>query len=412
MSAAEKTKCNFCGEECDSSKLILEGFNGFHICEDCVSSCVEVMREEFELDEKAESENAIPKRIEKPSKIKEYLDQYVIGQEYAKETLAVAVYNHYKMIEYKKMNNDVEIEKSNVMIIGPTGTGKTHILKTLAKFIDVPFAISDATSITESGYVGDDVENILLKLIQAADGDIEKAQKGIIYIDEIDKLSRKGENVSITRDVGGEGVQQAILKMVEGAIIDVPPSGGRKFPGQTCLKIDTTNILFVVGGSFEGIEKIIAKRKSKKSTIGFSGEISKINNPSTDLIQEVTVEDLKKFGMIPELLGRFPVIAPLKELDIEALESILTKPKNAIIKQYQELFKMDNIKLNFDEASLAAVAKKAKQTGTGARALRGIIESSLHKYMFNLPDDPSICEVLITESVIDGNAEPVIIKAC
>lgn len=410
-------RCSFCDKTSDTSDdLFLEGSNDSYICSECIKLCMEAIRKEDgesldDVDIKEELSES--KMIAKPSKIKEYLDQYVIGQEYAKETLAVAVYNHYKMIEYKKTNQEVELEKSNVMILGPTGTGKTHILKTLAKFIDVPFAISDATSITESGYVGDDAENILLKLIQAANGDIKKAERGIIYIDEIDKLSRKGENVSISRDVGGEGVQQAVLKMVEGAIVDVPPQGGRKHPGQECLQIDTTNILFVVGGSFEGIEKIIAKRKSKSSSMGFGGEVNKkADKPSTDLIQEVTVEDLKKFGMIPEFLGRFPVIAPLKELDIDALKSILIEPKNALVKQYQELFKMENILLNFDNGSLSAIADLAKERGTGARALRGIIEDSLHKYMFSLPDDPSICEVLITKEVITDKAEPTIIRAC
>lgn len=397
-------RCNFCGgtADVDNGVILIKGLDDTYICSICAEECVSISEEENKIEEEEVNLDV------KPSEIKAHLDKYVIGQDYAKETLSVAVFNHYKMLKYKKQKKQpVELEKSNVMILGPTGVGKTYILRTLAKFLNVPFAISDATSLTEAGYVGEDVENVVRRLIEAANGDIEKAQTGIIYIDEIDKLTRKGENLSTTRDVGGEGVQQAILKMVEGAMVDVPPQGGRKHPNQECTKIDTSNILFIIGGSFEGIDKIIAKRQTQHSTIGFGGTIiDKKETSINDVIESVTVDDLKKFGMIPELLGRFPVIAPLKELDTEALCSILTEPKNALVKQYQELFKMDGIKLTFRKEALTAIAKLANERKTGARALRGIMEDVLHRHMYSLPDDATIKEVIITEDVVLKKASP------
>lgn len=401
----ENLRCNFCGCEADLEEgiILIKGLGDVCICSECAEECVAISEEENKVDSEQEMNLDV-----KPSEIKAYLDKYIIGQDYAKETLSVAVFNHYKMLKYKQQKKQaVELEKSNVLILGPTGTGKTYILRTLANFLNVPFAISDATSLTEAGYVGEDVENVVRRLIDAADGDIERAQTGIVYIDEVDKLTRKGENVSITRDVGGEGVQQAILKMVEGSLVEVPPQGGRKHPQQECSKIDTSNILFIIGGSFEGIDKIISKRQTKDSTIGFGGQIvDKKETSINEVIESVTVDDLKKFGMIPELLGRFPVIAPLKELDNDALQSILTEPKNALVKQYQELFKMDGIKLTFRKDALKAIAQLAQERKTGARALRGIMEDVLHKHMYTLPDDPTIKEVIITEDVVLKKADP------
>lgn len=402
----KQLKCNFCGCEANLEEgiILIKGLDDVCICSNCAQECVDISEEENQIEEEEINLDV------KPSEIKAYLDKYVIGQDYAKETLSVAVFNHYKMLKYKQQKKQpVELEKSNVLILGPTGVGKTYILRTLANYLNVPFAISDATSLTEAGYVGEDVENVIRRLIESANGDIQRAQTGIVYIDEIDKLTRKGENISTTRDVGGEGVQQAILKMVEGAMLDVPPQGGRKHPSQECVKIDTSNILFIIGGSFEGIEKIIATRQTKTSTIGFGGTIVEKKQTSiNEVIESVTVEDLKKFGMIPELLGRFPVLAPLKELDNEALQSILTEPKNALVKQYQELFKMDGIKLNFTKDALKAIAQLAQERKTGARALRGIMEDVLHKHMYTLPDDEAIKEVTITEDVVLKKAEPAI----
>jgi len=401
----ENLRCNFCGFKADLEEgiILIKGLDDVCICSECAEECVAIAEEENKIDSEKEMNLDV-----KPSEIKAYLDKYIIGQNYAKETLSVAVFNHYKMLKYKQQKKQaVELEKSNVLILGPTGTGKTYILRTLANFLNVPFAISDATSLTEAGYVGEDVENVVRRLIDAADGDIERAQTGIIYIDEVDKLTRKGENVSITRDVGGEGVQQAILKMVEGSLVEVPPQGGRKHPQQECAKIDTSNILFIIGGSFEGIDKIISKRQTKDSTIGFGGQIiDKKETSINEVIESVTVDDLKKFGMIPELLGRFPVIAPLKELDNNALQSILTEPKNALVKQYQELFKMDGIKLTFRKDALKAIAQLAQERKTGARALRGIMEDVLHKHMYSLPDDSTIKEVIITEDVVLKKSDP------
>lgn len=385
-------KCDFCGEE---KTLIVTGIDDdVTIC----ASCAEMANSAFNkksLKPKAEVTTEL-KGIT-PSKIKSMLDEYVIGQVQAKEKLAVAIYNQKKAILAQEMGIEVEIDKSNVLLVGPTGSGKTYMLKTLAKKLGVPLSINDATTLTSAGYVGDDVENCIRKLVEAADGDIKKAERGIIFVDEIDKIGRKGENVSITRDVSGEGVQQSLLKYVEGAIAEVPPKGGRKHPDQACIKVDTTNILWVIGGSFEGIEKIIAKRTQGKAAMGIGAKIVDRNvTEFNEYIEDLKTEDLKKFGMLPEFLGRFPIIAPLKELDKEALISILTEPKNALIKQYKELFKLDDIDLIIKEEALDKIAEKAMKNKTGARGLRAIMDGILLKQMYNAP------EIEDTELVIDA----------
>jgi ATP-dependent Clp protease ATP-binding subunit ClpX len=399
----EKKICGFCGK---TEGAMIRGVSSF-ICFDCLGIC----------NEKIKGVKSKGKQLKlianlKPSAIKNMLNEYVIDQDIAKEKLAVAIYNHYKMNKYfdeHDGNPPIEIEKSNVILLGPTGSGKTHIVKTLAKELGIPLGIADATGLTEAGYVGEDVENCIRKLIENADGDVEKAARGIIYIDEIDKICRKGENVSVSRDVSGEGVQQALLKLVEGTIAEVPPKGGRKHPDQECIKIDTSRILFIVGGSFEGIEKTIAKRKQGKSTMGFGSKIVDTKKAEfNEYIHDVVVDDIKKFGMLPEFLGRFPVIATLNELNEEALIKILTEPKNSLVKQYTELLKMDSIDLIIEPGALAAIAHKAIERKTGARSLRAIVDEKLLDYMYKLPDDELADTITITKEVIEENAEAVI----
>lgn len=394
--------CNYCKKtnlELDVP-IITGAIPGACICKKCIETISNSLME-FD-DEEEEVEIDLTDNLKmKPSEIKARLDEYIIGQDLAKKKLATGVYNHYKRMRRLEKDNSVEIEKSNILMVGPTGSGKTYFIKTLAKFLDVPCAINDATGLTQNGYVGDDPENILRRLIEAANGDIEKAQKGIIYIDEIDKLGRKGENVSISRDVSGEGVQQALLKIVEGSIVEVPPKGGRKHPNEECMKIDTTNILFIIGGSFEGIEKIISKRTVGEKSIGFGAKV--VNNKTVEFnqhIDKVSVEDLKKFGMIPEFLGRFPVIIPLKELTVDQLKQIMTEPKNALIKQYSALMEEDNIELKFNDEAVKLIAEKAIERKTGARGLRGIIEDTLEDIMFYLPDSEEKREVLINADTL------------